>query len=75
VPASAVKRDHGMRTGRDLGADFCQVQVHRMNVDVRQDQRRTNTACRTDGAKDVGPFVSLIPRLTRTAARLRPNVG
>src|ERR1700742_1442236 len=63
MPASAVERDHGMRAGRDLRADLREMQVHRLSVDLWQDQRRTNPPGGTDGAKDVGPFVSLIARL------------
>src|SRR6202012_6025994 len=65
----------GMGARCDLCADFRQVQVHCVAIDVRQDQRRANAPGRTDGAENVGPFVSLIARLARTAARFRPDIG
>src|ERR1700756_320601 len=75
MPASAVERDHGMRAGGDLRADLREMQGHRLDVDVGQDQRRPNPTGGTDGTKDVGPFVSLIARLAGTAAGLRPDIG
>jgi hypothetical protein len=64
-----------MRAGCDLRADLREMQVHRLDVDVWQDQCRTNPAGGTDGAKDVGPFVSLISRLAGATARLRPDIS
>jgi hypothetical protein len=58
-----------------LRADFLEVQVHRIDIDVRQDERGTDPACGTNGAEDVGPFVSLIPWPARAASFLRPDVG
>ena len=75
VPAGAVERDHDVGAGRDLRADLLEMRVHRMDVDMRQDQRRTDAASGTAGAEDVGPLVALIPRLARPAALLRPDIG
>ena len=37
-----------------MRADLGQVQVHRLGVDMRQDQRRPNPAGGTNGTEDVG---------------------
>lgn len=75
MPSGTIQDDDGMSARCDLRADLRQVQVHCVGIDMRQDQRRANAPGRTDGAENVGPFVSLIARLARTAARFRPDVG
>ncbi|WP_428488634.1 hypothetical protein [Rhodopila sp.] len=52
-----------------------QMQVHRFGADLRPDQRSTNPVRGTNGAEDVGPFISLILGHARAVAVLRPNIG
>jgi hypothetical protein len=75
MPAGAVERDHSVGPWCDLGADLLEMQGHRIDVDVRQDERCTDPARGTNGAEDVGPLVSLIPWPARAATFFRPNVG
>ena len=55
MPACAVDGNHGVCDKRDVSADLGKVQVHRVGVDVGQNQGRGDTARRADGAKKVGP--------------------
>ena len=75
MPAGTVERDHGMRALHDLRADLLEVQVHRIDIDVRQDESGTDPTCRTNGAEDVGPLVSLIPWPARASALFCPDVS
>jgi len=48
------------------------VLLHRPGIGLRQDERYAPIPCRTDSAKHVGAFVSLIDGLTGTRTALRP---
>jgi hypothetical protein len=75
VPSSSVQRQHGEGTSADLGADFLQMQVHGVDVGVRQHQPGAHAAGRTDGAEQIGPMVTLIARRGGSAAAFCPNAG
>ena len=60
VPSGLVEQEHGVRAGRDGGGDLGQVQVHRLGVAARQDERRTLALLRADGTEDVGRSGALI---------------
>src|SRR5690242_7448758 len=64
-----------MRIRRDFSADLGEVEVHRLDIHLRQYQARADLPCGTNRAEDVGPIVALIARRSRTAATLGPDVG
>ena len=40
MPAGLIEQQHGVRAGRDVFGDFGEMQVHRIGVAFRQDERR-----------------------------------
>jgi hypothetical protein len=48
------------------------VLLHRPGIGLRQDERYARIPCRTDSAKHIGAFVTLIDGLTGTRTTLRP---
>src|SRR5262245_39368239 len=48
------------------------VLLHRPGIGLRQDERYARIPCRTDSAKHVRAFVTLIDGLTGTRTTLRP---
>jgi hypothetical protein len=48
------------------------VELHRLGVGEGQRQPRADAAGRTDGAEQIGAFVALVGRLTRSRSPLRP---
>src|SRR5262249_1653581 len=51
------------------------VLLHRPGIGLRQDERYTRIPCRTDSAKHVGAFVTLIDGLTGDAYHASPIVA
>ena len=49
-----------MSVSGDGDRDFRQVKVHGVGVAAGQDEARTDTALRTDGAEDIGRFRALV---------------
>lgn len=64
-----------MGAGRNLGADFDQMQVHRLGIGARHDQCRAGAPARADSTKDIGAFIALIAQCTGAFAFLAPDVG
>ena len=64
-----------MRAGRDLAADFGQMQVHRLGVDSGQYESSPYPAGGADGAEQIGPVVTLVAGSARSAALGCPDVG
>jgi len=54
VPAGLVEDDDGMCTGRDLGSDLGEVQVHRFGIAGGHDEGRALSLLWADGSEDVG---------------------
>jgi hypothetical protein len=75
VPASAVEDQDGVRTGRDLSADFGQVDVHRLGADPRQHERRPGATLRAYGAEQIGGAVPLVARRARPVALVGPDIA
>ena len=75
VPAGAVQDDDGMRARSDVAADLGEMQVHRLGIDLGQNQAGADAARRTNRAEDVGPIVALIARRSGPAAALGPDIG
>ena len=75
MPTGAVECHDSESTRADPAADFLQMQVHRLDIGVRQHEPRPYTACRAYSAEQVGTFVALIAKRGGSAAALRPDAG
>ena len=75
MPAGTIQHHHGERIPADPAANFLQMQVHGVDVGVRQHEPGADAPGRTNGAKQVGTFVPLIAWRGRPAAALGPNTG
>ena len=64
-----------MTARRDGCGDLGQVQVHRLGIASRQDERCTLAKCRTDGSEDVGGSGALIGRRRWPRAAFGPATG
>ena len=64
-----------MAARADHGGDLGQVQVHRLDVAVGQDEGRPLAVARADGTEQVGRGISLILRCRRPASATRPAAG
>jgi len=60
VPCGAVDDEHGVSARRYLGRDFIEMPLHGLGIAAGQDEARTDTALRTDGAEDIGRFCVLV---------------
>jgi len=54
MPPGLVHQQHRVRSWGDGGRDLGQMEVHRFDVALGQDQRRALAIARADGAEDVG---------------------
>jgi hypothetical protein len=75
VIAGAIEDESGMRTGGDPTADLGEMQSHRFGIGGWEDEGRGSATLRTDGAEDVGRFVTLVAGCTRPRSPLGPNAG
>ena len=55
-----------MSVARDPTRDFVDVHLHRLGVGIGQGQGRADAARRTDGAEEIGVFITLVGMLTRS---------
>ena len=58
-----------------MQADLVEMGLHGESIRIRHDDGRTNVARGADCAENICVFVSLIFRLTRTRAALRPLIN
>jgi len=75
VPACAVADQHGVRARRHIDADFLQVLVHRLGVDVGHDKGGPHGAVGADGAEQVGGDVPVVAHHKRARADRRPDIS
>ena len=75
MPACLIDEEDGVGVRRDGRGDLHEVQVHRLGVAGRQDQRRTLALFRADRAEDVGGSGALVTGRAGTRAALRPAAG
>ena len=75
MPACLIDEERGMGSRRDLGGDFGQVQVHRLGVAPRHNERRTLSLSGTDRAEDIGRGGSLIFRRAGARSAFSPTAG
>jgi hypothetical protein len=75
MPAGAVADQYGVGAGRNFGADFLQMRVHRLGVGERHDHGRADAPFRADGAENVSGGVPVVAHHQRAGADRRPDVG
>ncbi len=75
MPSGPVHEQHGDCAGRDGAADFVQVFLHGVGIGVGHHQPGARAPRRTDGAKQIGVFVTLVPWLAGARSGLRPLVN
>jgi hypothetical protein len=75
MPAGLIDQQHGVRSRRDLGGDFGEVEVHRLRVAAWHDQGRALAVLGTDRAEDISRGGSLIFGSAWTRAALGPAPG
>ena len=75
MPAGAVADQYGVGAGRDLGADFLQMRIHRLGVGVGHDHGRADAALWADGPENVGGNVPVVAHHQRARADRRPYEG
>src|SRR5271156_1533382 len=75
MPAGTIQLHHRVGAGRHACTDLGQMQVHGLGVDIWQHQSGTDTMGRTDGAENVGPFVTSVAGCRRAAALVGPEIG
>ena len=75
MPSGLVDQQRGVGAGCDLRGDLGQMQVHRLGVAARQDERRALAVLGTDRAEDIGRRGPLILRRARARAALGPAAG
>src|SRR5271165_1054050 len=72
VPAGLIEHQHGVGAGRDALGDFRQVQVHRVGVAFRQDERGALAVLGRDRAEDVSRGGALVLGRGGARAAFRP---
>ena len=75
MPSSLIDEDRGVRARRDLHGDLGEMQVHRLGVASRHDERRALSLFRADRAENVGRSGPLIDWSARARAALGPTAG
>jgi len=75
MPAGLIDQQHSVRSRRDLGGDFGEVEIHRLRVAAWHDQGRAFAVLGTDRAEDIGGGGSLISGSAWTGAALGPTAG
>jgi len=72
MPAGLIDDQRSVSAGRDLGGDFGQMEVHRLGVAARHDERRALAVLGADRAEDIGRGGSLVLRGARARAAFGP---
>ena len=65
MPSGLIEKKDGVPPGRDLGGDLGKMEIHRLGVASRHDERRAFALSRTDRAEDIGRGGPLIDRSAR----------
>ena len=73
MPAGLIDEDRGVSAWRDLRGDLGQVQVHRLAVAARQDERCGFAFLRADRTEDIRGCGTLVVRRRWTGSALRPT--
>ena len=75
MPSGLIEQEHGVFAGSDLGRDLGQVQVHRLGIAARQDERCALPVARADGAEDIGRGGTLIVWAPTAVSHALPNAA
>ncbi len=63
VPPGPVEQENGVGASGDMAGYLIKMKLHGAGVGIRQGQRCAGSACRTDGAKEIGVLIALVGRL------------
>ena len=75
MPTGLIGEEYGVGSWCDHLGDFREMQVHRLGVASRQDQRRALAILWADGAEDIGRGGALIAGSAWAGATLGPPAG
>jgi len=75
MPTGAVKHDHRDGARCDRAADHGEMFIHRLDVDLRHDDRGTNPAFRTGGAEQKSPGEAMVFLRARTRSAPGPDAS
>lgn len=73
MPSCATHNDNRMGARRHGFADFLQVRIHGLRIDVGHDQSRAYVARWTDGSKNIGVCMPLVATLAWARSFSRPD--
>jgi len=63
MPSGAVHEQNSLRALGDVAGYLVEMKLHGFGIGVWHGESRTGSACRTDGAKQIGILVALVGRL------------
>jgi hypothetical protein len=75
TPSGLIDQKGRMRARRDLRRDLGQMEVHRLSIASRHDERRALAVLGTDRPEDIGRCGSLVFGRARARAGLGPTPG
>jgi hypothetical protein len=75
MPAGLIDEQRGVRTWRDLGGDFGEMEAHRLGVAAWHDERRAFAVLRANRAEYVSGSGSLIFGSAGASASPGPTAG
>jgi hypothetical protein len=75
MPTGLIKQQRGVAAGCDLACYLGEMQVHRLSVAGRRNERRAFAVAWADGAKDIGRGSALIARRRGAGAAACPTAG
>ena len=64
MPSGAIEQQDGVCALGDIAGDLVEVKLHHVGVRVGQRQSRSDSACRTDRAEQIGVVVALVGGLS-----------
>ena len=60
MPSGPIENQNGVGARGDMAGDLIEMKLHGFGIGIRQRQRGTNSASRTDGAKEIGVLIALV---------------
>ena len=60
MPSGPIENQNGVGARGDMAGDLIEMKLHGFGIGIRQRQRGTNSASRTDGAKEIGILIALV---------------
>jgi len=63
MPSGPIEDQNGVSAAGDMAGYLVEMKLHGFGIGVWHGESRTGSACRTDGAKQIGILVALVGRL------------